>query len=136
MPKITVYLPDDLAARVREADISPSPLVQRCLEAELARREGATESADALAPIEIWASINGRGEPTRKRFRGRVIAEDAHVTVYATAKSQIAVVDEKKDALYVYPTLDDLAGAMAAKPDLVAQAFAALGEDFVEELNI
>ncbi|WP_336920996.1 type II toxin-antitoxin system CcdA family antitoxin [Aquipuribacter sp. SD81] len=35
MPKVSVYLPDDLAAEVRARELSLSALVQRAVEAEI-----------------------------------------------------------------------------------------------------
>ncbi len=46
MPKVNVYLPDALAAEVREAGISISPVCQRALEQEVARMKVKTSIGD------------------------------------------------------------------------------------------
>ncbi|MGH2887548.1 MAG: Clp protease N-terminal domain-containing protein, partial [Solirubrobacteraceae bacterium] len=64
MPKINVYLPDELAAAVREAGLSVSPICQRAL-AEAVRVVGETREAAALIrepnfDLQRYPEVNAR----------------------------------------------------------------------------
>lgn len=52
MPRINVYLPDDLAQRVRDADINVSAVAQEALRREL-----------AVVPVDAWLDSLGDIEP-------------------------------------------------------------------------
>ncbi|MDQ1521366.1 MAG: hypothetical protein QOI55_2439, partial [Actinomycetota bacterium] len=70
MPKINVYLPDDLAEAVREARIPVSAVCQRALEDALRHSTAATESTRALEEAgEADVPFSGR---TTVRLRGAV----------------------------------------------------------------
>jgi ATP-dependent Clp protease ATP-binding subunit ClpC len=53
MPKINVYLPDDLAAAVREARLSVSPICQKALAEAVRVVAGAREAVEALRDPEF-----------------------------------------------------------------------------------
>lgn len=61
MAKLTVYLPDELADRVREARLSTSPIAQQAFEAALA---GPRISMTRLG----WCRVAGDGSETMVRF--------------------------------------------------------------------
>ena len=63
MPKITVYLPDDLATDVKAAGISVSPICQRALEEEVKR----------MALLRAWS-----GDERLAAARERLLATTAH----------------------------------------------------------
>ena len=68
MAKVTIYLPDDLASKVKDAGVSVSPVCQRALE-----REVSTMTATKIADDEI-------AEATQ-----RLIAEEADEVLEARA---------------------------------------------------
>ena len=55
MARVNVYLPDDLAARVREADLNVSALAQEALNTELdrSRTDAWLDSFAALKPVDV-----------------------------------------------------------------------------------
>lgn len=59
MARVQVYLPDELHARMKDAGLSPSELLQRALRAEL-RKQELEAAADAYL-AELIAEV---GEPT------------------------------------------------------------------------
>src|SRR3954465_9254901 len=63
MPKITVYLPDDLATDVKAAGISVSPICQRALEEEVKR----------MTLLRTWS-----GDERLAAARERPLATTAH----------------------------------------------------------
>jgi post-segregation antitoxin (ccd killing protein) len=60
MAKLTIYLPDDLAAAVREAGISTSPVCQRALAQEVRNVKARTPSEDQLQAA--IARLNGEAD--------------------------------------------------------------------------
>jgi hypothetical protein len=63
MPKINVYVSDDLAERVRAAGISVSPVCQRALEEEVRKMEAGAETYEiASRVVERWRT-NRRARP-------------------------------------------------------------------------
>lgn len=70
MPRMQVYLPDELFAAVKERKLPASELLQEAVEAEL-RRQRLNEQADAYL-AELVAEV---GEPSpRERARADAIA--------------------------------------------------------------
>src|SRR3954464_8357190 len=63
MPKITVYLPDDLATDVKAAGISVSPICQRALEEEVKK----------MTLLRAWS-----GDERLAAARERLLATTAH----------------------------------------------------------
>ncbi|MGH9104191.1 MAG: hypothetical protein ACRDYD_14595, partial [Acidimicrobiales bacterium] len=53
MPKINVYLPEDLALAVRQADLSVSPICQRALAGAVQRVGEAREAIETLSDPEF-----------------------------------------------------------------------------------
>ncbi|MEJ7787362.1 MAG: type II toxin-antitoxin system CcdA family antitoxin, partial [Solirubrobacteraceae bacterium] len=63
VPKVNVYLPDEMAAKVREAQLSLSPVCQRAIREELDRlqaQRAATEDIEAVA-TRLRATISEEG---------------------------------------------------------------------------
>jgi post-segregation antitoxin (ccd killing protein) len=70
MPRMQVYLPDDLYQAVKERNLPASELLQEAVEAELRRRQ-LNEEADRYL-TELVAEV---GEPSaRERARAEAIA--------------------------------------------------------------
>lgn len=59
MPRVQVYLPDDLYAELKRRDLPPSELLQLALRAELERLEALDANATYLDELEAEV-----GEPT------------------------------------------------------------------------
>ncbi len=51
MPRVNVYLPDELAESVRQLDISVSPVCQRALEQEVRKVQAAKEASSDLEHV-------------------------------------------------------------------------------------
>ncbi len=75
MPKINVYLPDDLAAAVRDAHVPVSAVCQSAL--ERAVRDVASLRATDLAPPEDHPGLGTFGRFTPRARRALALAEDA-----------------------------------------------------------
>lgn len=70
MPRMQVYLPDELYKAVKERDLPASELLQEAVEAELRRQRLNEEASDYVA--ELVAEV---GAPsTRERARAAAIA--------------------------------------------------------------
>jgi post-segregation antitoxin (ccd killing protein) len=131
--KMTIYLPDDLAAEVKDklGDANISGICQDALRAELERVE-AKARARALAGEGDFERIT-TCDPHRDRdvaFQGRSIGTDpdSGKEAYLTPKGNIAVVDGDADRLVgVYASFGNFASAGHAY-DLVADAADSLGE--------
>jgi post-segregation antitoxin (ccd killing protein) len=75
MPRLQVYLPDDLYAAVKERRLPASELLQRAVRAELRRRELLDETDRYLTELidevgEPSASAVTRAESLSRRLRG------------------------------------------------------------------
>jgi ATP-dependent Clp protease ATP-binding subunit ClpC len=75
MPKINVYLPDDLAAAVRDAHVPVSAVCQSAL--ERAVRDVASLRATDLAPPEDHPGLGTFGRFTPRARKALVLAQDA-----------------------------------------------------------
>lgn len=134
--KMTVYVPDDLAAEVKAelGDTNVSAICQQALRDELARVKARAEiTAEGFERIEVYDSK----DEMDVAFQGRKIGHaDYHdLTAYLTPKDAIAVHDPDEDRLYVYDDYD--AFAYDEQPDdLMADVAGALGERYVRELDI
>ncbi|MFE9423814.1 Clp protease N-terminal domain-containing protein [Kitasatospora sp. NPDC006697] len=109
MPKINVYLPDDLADAVREAGLSVSPICQRALEHAVrqvtAIREAATRDLDEAEPVLARFTARARtavrlaaeqaraaGEPnvSTARLLGGLLAEGGNLALQVLGALEIA----------------------------------------------
>src|SRR5438477_12949457 len=75
MPKINVYLPDDLAAAVRDAHVPVSAVCQNAL--ERAVRDVTSLRATDVAPHEDHPGLGTLGRFTPRARKALVLAEDA-----------------------------------------------------------
>lgn len=80
MPRLQVYLPDDLYAQLKEHDLPASELLQTAVRAELERR-AALEAADHYL-AELAADVGepsprqvARAEAITRRIRQRTLIE-------------------------------------------------------------
>ena len=153
MAKLTIYLPDDLADRVRASGISVSPVCQRALQKEI----DSMEAAKSLKSREERIAVEVRGPaeaPVEKAFYGTwLVTPDPDETrtsesgwdagsywgVALTRKGQIAVyvahVNERwPSELSIYSDIDE-AGKKHPR-DIIAMAAAELGQSRTIELDI
>jgi hypothetical protein len=133
MPKITVYLPDDLAEEVRAEDLKISETVQRCLRREL---NDITAKKDALA-AGYFARVEVYDEERERTvaFVGKCVGEILRTgdVVYLTQKGAIAIHDGRDQRLHVYDDPDDIE---ADDHELLQLAHEAVGRAYTEELDI
>jgi post-segregation antitoxin (ccd killing protein) len=139
--KISISLPDDLAAEVKEqlSDSDISAICQTALRAELDSGEA---HAKAIAYAESTAKsgferIVVRDDGEDKAFQGRKIgyADNSYQTAYLTPKGAIALWVEGDGRLYVYQNYEEFAAGEHPK-DLVAEVAGWLGRRYVRELDI
>jgi hypothetical protein len=137
--KLTIYLPDALAAEVRAGltETNISAVCQAALRVEL-KRERAMEKidADGYQRVQLY---DGKQEHDIA-FRGRKIGSSAKADAWLTPKGTIAVYDRREQELWTY---DEFQGAYGAFEDderrdniLLEQVAEALGAKYVEELDI
>jgi ATP-dependent Clp protease ATP-binding subunit ClpA len=123
VPKINVYLPDDLAEAVREARIPVSAVCQRALEDALRHSTAASESTRALEEAgETDVPVRG---PTTPRLRKAVqlayaAARERKVNYVGTEHLLLGILDER-DNLAVRVVV-----ALEVEPDDVRRELDAL----------
>ncbi|GAA1848291.1 hypothetical protein GCM10009836_29970 [Pseudonocardia ailaonensis] len=111
MPKINVYLPDELAAAVKEAGIPVSSVCQQAL-ADAVRAAGGAPPAAGGADMSGTPGWNRFTARARTAVKGALAAEPPTTTALLAA-----IVDEGENlALTVLATLD------VEPPDLLAEA--------------
>jgi hypothetical protein len=147
--KVTIYLPDELAERVRASGVSMSPVCQRALQEEVEKMQ-ATEEMKAREE-HIVVEVGGIGDTLiQKAFYGTwLVHPDPDESndwgyywgVALTRNGQIAVyvqqVNERQPPeLHVYPSLDDAEAAAAMPPNVLAVAAQELGQTRPIELDI
>ena len=133
---MTIYIPDELAAGIKDklGDANVSAICQDALRAEIARQEArAALGPEDFERIEVYDSEKGADVA----FRGRKVGEDwdSPAVAYLTPKYAIAVYD------YVQQQIDVFGDYRAFlvenwSPGFIAQVAGALGEKYVEELDI
>jgi hypothetical protein len=133
---ITVYLPDELGHWAKEAGLNLSRILRGEVEAERKRAAARAKiSAEGFQRVEVYDSQEDR----YFAFQGRAIARDRdcgrELTAWLTPKGGIAVQDEVEDRLSTYRDYKQM--AMGGEPGgLIASVAYALGEKYVEELDI
>jgi hypothetical protein len=129
---MTIYLPDDLAAQVKEhPDLNASAVCQDALRHELARRAEVAKLTKGMERIVVQL------ESGEAAFTGTSLPSDhSDMAVYLTKRQRIAVYDEDRQDLGQYDTFDEFAEAFDGLPELVADVAAAVGENYVIELDI
>ena len=135
---MTIYLPDDLAAGVKDdlGDTNVSAICQAALRDELRRQKARAEiDAEGYERVEVYDGKKERDVA----FQGREIGYASYLdqTAYLTPKGVIAVYagDKGDGELYIYPDYERFAAD--EQPEvLLASVAAALGEKYVEQLDI
>lgn len=67
MPRVQVYLPDDLHAEMKAHDLSPSELLQRAIRVEARRRRLLGETDDYLAELTAEVGVASAEEDVEAR---------------------------------------------------------------------
>lgn len=140
---MTIYLPDDLAAQVKNQlgdDTNISAICQAALRGELDRRNArAAIGAGGYERVEVYDGKKERDVA----FQGRRIASDDDLDAFVTPKGAIVITNAYDDSVAIFDDWDEL----AAEPEgivtqrwptegLMVQIAEALGEKYVEELDI
>lgn len=134
--KMTVYVPDDLAAEVKAelgGDTNISAICQRALRAELVRtRTRARIGAEGFGRVEAY----DREADRTVAFQGREVGDEHERSriVYVTPKNGLVLVDRGIDTFHVHANFADFAANWGGR--LAAEVAAVLGEKYVEELDI
>ena len=140
--RLTIYLPDALAAEVRAGltETNISAVCQAALRVEL-EREKAMEKIDAggYQRVQLY---DGKQEHDIA-FRGRKIGSSDKADAWLTPKGTIAVYDRRERELWTYDEYEAFQAAHGAFEDderrdtiLLEQVAQALGAKYVEELDI
>ncbi len=144
--RMTIYLPDELAGQVktelkgfvgpnRTAGGNISAVCQDALRAELERvRARARLAAEDFGRVEAYDSEADR----HVAFQGREVGSehDHQRVVYLTPKSSLVLVNKDTETFEVYACFADFAANWGGAGRLAAEVAAALGEKYVEELDI
>jgi hypothetical protein len=92
---ITVYLPDEIGARAKAADLKFSRLLRDAVTGELDRREALEAARDGMVKQRVQASEDRHGEnPVVLRFTGRALAGGFETTVWLLEDGRVLVVGE------------------------------------------
>lgn len=153
-PKMTIYVPDDLAEAIRKRDMNVSAVCQKALREEVDRMELRVALTREMEQIEVdlWASEE---RPYTATFTGRWLVfpdrDETRTTMEgydAGAYYGVALTEKGNFAVYVAhcndgfePTVLTYASLGEARKDgipgdVLAAAAMELGEDFVVELDI
>lgn len=78
MPRVQVYLPDDLHAELKRRGLPASELLQVALRAEVERQDALAETERYLAELEEEVGVPGarlrtQGEAVARRIRNRAL---------------------------------------------------------------
>jgi hypothetical protein len=88
---ITVYLPDGIGKRAKDAGLPFSRLLRDAVATQLDYRDTLAEATGDMTSQEVDTTNGDR--PVRLRFTGRQIASDGETTVYQTDGGKIVVTD-------------------------------------------
>jgi hypothetical protein len=139
--KVTIYLPDDLAAEVKAelSDYNISAICQGALRAELDRvKARAGLGPEDFERVELDVDeLNRDIKDHPVAFQGRKVAQaDYHdLEAYITPKGGIVVYDDYDRTAWTYEDYDEFM-TDDQPADLIAGVAEALGEKYVEELDI
>ena len=132
---VTIYLPNEVGKWAKEQDLPLSRMLREAVKSEKRRREAhASVAAEGFTRVEVYDNERERDVA----FQGRRIGSsyDFEADAYLSPKEAIAVYDAMEHTLYVYDTYAQLAEDKGVPQDLVAEVAEALGERYVEELDI
>jgi hypothetical protein len=131
--KMTIYVPEDLAEKVKEhADLNVSAVCQDALRRELVRREELAKLDKGMERHLMYTEDRGQVAFVGKQ----VFYNDRYeMSAYITRRHRIAV--SVSDELYEWNSFEDIANDpnWAGSPVIAALA-EALGEEHVIELDI
>lgn len=145
--KMTIYIPDDLAAEVKSelGDQNISAICQAALRAELRQANSRKAAAEKLgeAEFERIEAFDAHGDDQHDvAFQGKQIGCDIRGNVaYLTPKANIAVVGDgdvsSEELLGVYRSYDTFVERGVYSWELLSEVAGSLGEEApVEELDI
>ena len=92
---ITVYLPDEIGQRAKDASVKFSALLREAVINELDRIETLEQSRDGMVPQQVEI---GGNPPTLLRFTGKLIAGDMGIAVYETDKGAVILAEDEDHA--------------------------------------
>jgi post-segregation antitoxin (ccd killing protein) len=132
--KMTIYVPDDLAEKVKEhADLNVSAVCQDALRRELVRRDELAKLDKGMERQVMYAEDRGR-----VAFLGKqVFYNDRYkISAYITRRHRIAI--SVRDELFQFDSFDDFINDpnWQGTDELTAALAQALGEEHVIELDI
>ena len=136
--KMTIYVPDDLAAEVKDklGDTNVSAVCQAALRDELSRQKARAElTEEGFKRVEVFLDEQAGGDYLA--FQGREIGYSEHKdqTAYLTPKGAIAVYSSDDQRLHVYEGYN--AFLDSNPPNELAEGVAeSLGEKYVKVLDI
>lgn len=150
--KMTIYLPDDLAKTVKaQRDLNVSAVCQDALRRELSRRKAlagldkgmerhvfrASGKNSSIPGMDLPDGVSREVAFTAKEIAGQTWATRQPWTAYLTRRHHIALWDDD-GGLTVFSSLDELRASDWSdnRPDVVAEIAAALGQDYVIDLDI
>jgi hypothetical protein len=138
---ITIYLPDDLGKWAKDQELNLSRMLRDAVGAEKERHDARAKiGAEGFERIEVYDA----GKERDVAFQGRLIGSDGDAVqaAYLTRKGTIVVTDDEGN-FATFDSWDELAndawGAVVRgwpSEALIAEIAGALGEKYVEELDI
>jgi hypothetical protein len=138
--KMTVYVPDELAAEVKAelGDANISAICQAALRGELDRRKARAGIGAEAERIELWDGDRGR----KVAFRGRRVTGGSDLDIYVTPKGGVVVSMPAaiSGGLDIYEDFEEFTASLDMERDgssaLAAEVADALGEEYTQELDI
>ena len=132
---ITIYLPDEIGKWAKEQDLGLSRMLRDAVEGVKRHSDArAKATEEGFERVEVYDSKRERDVAFQGCRIGRSF-EREQLEAWLTPKDAIAVYDADAQELYVYDDYGEF-----ATPDwpsnLVAEVAGALGEKYVEELDI
>jgi EXLDI family protein len=135
MARMTIYVPDALAERVRECQLEVSSICQRALSEEITAMEDRLKGMENLE-VEVTKS----GIRYRERFQGRWLIDPRETKIQAESGAEhtfgIALTKRGKIAVYQAPS-ESWSGSLDLRDDLyhIAESFG-LPEDLVQKATL
>jgi len=135
MPKINIYVSEDLAVQIRQHQVPMSAICQRALREEIERMEATAKDQD----FEVLVVETGDGRQRTERFMGRwVVAPDnnsrsSELGVDAGSCYGVADTAKGRIAVWVYHVNDGFAAQLNAYDDIEEAIEGGLPEDIADE---
>ena len=92
---ITVYLPNELGAKAKEAELPFSRLLRAAVEEELERRATMKLTLEDAGPYELRLE-DQEGRPYVGQFVGTFVVQDRDAHVYVTEDERVLLYDASK----------------------------------------